>query len=51
MPYNRIVGACILCAPIAFSSLPPAALAPVAAIVTGAIIRRRQGVTLKRQSR
>ena len=40
MPYNRIVGANILCAPIAFPSLPPAALAPVAAIVTGAIIRR-----------
>ena len=38
MPYNRIVGAYILCAPIAFPSLPPAALAPVAAIVTGAII-------------
>ena len=40
IPYNGSVGACILCAPIAFPSLPPVALAPVAAIVTGAIIRR-----------
>lgn len=37
MPYNRIVGEYILRAPIAFPSLPPAALAPVAAIVTGAM--------------
>lgn len=48
MPYNRIVGAYILCAPIAFPSLPPAALAPVAAIVTGAIIRRKSRTRAER---
>ena len=38
MPYNRIVGAYILCAPIAFPSLPPVALAPWRRYSNGAII-------------